>query len=124
MKNLFFVPQPRMYLGMRGIFFFLKIYMSKNNKGECHRPHIMAGRRFPSVLLPRLCLLPHLAPALFICSFVCWLLRCHPKRRRHAVQSSTATAPGQLFDYCEIIHLYKVIRLYDFISTHFSHSGK
>ena len=74
----------------------------------------MAGRRLPSVLLPRLCLLPHPVPALFICWINCWLLHCHSKHLHH---------PGRLFDNCKIIHLYKVKQLYDFISTHFSHSG-
>ena len=60
--------------------------------------------------------------ARFVYLLVC--LCCHPKRRCHTVQSTTTAATGRLFDYCEIIHLYKVIRLYDFISTHFSHSGK
>ena len=36
-----------MYLGIRGIFFFLKIYMSKNNKGACHIPHIWLDAAFP-----------------------------------------------------------------------------
>jgi hypothetical protein len=42
MKNRFFVPQPRMYTGTRGIFFTLKIYMSKNNNGACHRASLLS----------------------------------------------------------------------------------
>ena len=130
MKNRFLVPQPRMYTGTRGIFFTLKIYMSKNNNGACHRPHIMAGRRLPFVLSPRLCLFPRPAPALFICWFVCWLLHCHPKRRVHAIQSPSATTRSSIWTpsnlppppprvvYLIIVKLYINMKSYDYMISY------
>jgi hypothetical protein len=96
-----------MYLGTIGIFFTLKIYMSKNNYGACHRPHGWT----PLPLCPLAASLPLAAPSarfvyLIVSSLVVALspktpAPCHPIIYcNHRVVNLS----------CEIIHLYEVIR--------------
>jgi hypothetical protein len=116
-----------MYLGTRGIFFFLKISCLKIIKVHVtdHTSWLDAASPLSSRRVFASCRAQHML-YLFVGLFV--VVALSPKtpapHRRHTAQSTTATTRGRLFDYCEIIHLYEVIRLYDFISTHFSHSGK
>jgi hypothetical protein len=70
----------------------------------------MAERRFPSVLSPRLCLLPRPAPALFMCWFVGWLLHCHPKCRRHTI---ILPLPPPHVVYLIIVKFYIKMKSYD-----------
>ena len=68
-----------------------------NNISTCHRPHIMAGRSFPSVLLPCLSLLPRPAHTLFICWFVCCC--CVVTQNTGAMPSNILPqSPGHLFE--------------------------
>ena len=53
--KIFFLYHSRVCTWGQGGFFSFWKFMSKNNKGACQRPHIMAGCRFPSVLSPCVC---------------------------------------------------------------------
>ncbi len=109
--KIFFLYHSHVCTWGQGAFFSFWKCTYKNNKGACHRPHIMAGRRFPSVLLPCLCLLPRPAHALFICWFVCWC--CVVTQNTGATLPNLPPPPPRII-YLIIVKLYIYMKSYDY----------